>query len=196
MAGKLVWTGTTNMTWCNPASCTFATTPVPVRFELTATSLAGAPVALLDPASVGVDPAAGGLVEVTSALRNFKVNILMLAQRPGVGPALDAAGRPSHPRCGAPRRSVPSTGRVGQASCGSPAGSPVAAWATPGVPLQTGSWAQWRPRCGPCWSSRGSWSHPGGRSRRAAWSMRRAPCACAQAPWRSISSTPGLWRPG
>jgi hypothetical protein len=81
-AGKLVWTGTTNMTWCNPASCSFITTAVPVRFELTATSLANAAVPLVDPASVGVEPGAGGLVEVTPALTNFKVNILMLAQNP------------------------------------------------------------------------------------------------------------------
>ena len=81
--GKLVWTGSTRMTWCVPVSCgTFTTTTVPVRFELTATSLAGAPVALVDPASVEVDPATGGLVEVTPALRNFKVNIVMLAQHP------------------------------------------------------------------------------------------------------------------
>ena len=98
--GKLVWTGSTRMTWCVPASCSFTTTTVPVRFELTATSLADAPVALVDPASVDVDPATGGLVEVTPSLPNFKVNVVMLAQNPtggGFQPAISMYNSLNHP---------------------------------------------------------------------------------------------------
>ena len=81
--GKLVWTGSTRMTWCVPSpTCVFTTTTVPTRFELRATDLAGTPVALVDPATVEVDPSVGGLVEVTPALTNFKVNVVMLAEMP------------------------------------------------------------------------------------------------------------------
>lgn len=83
-AGRLVWTGSTTMKWCPPASCTlFNTSAVPTRFVLTATDLAGAPVPLVDPATVDVaDPQVGGLVEVTDDLTNYKVNLVMLAQNP------------------------------------------------------------------------------------------------------------------
>ena len=78
---------------------------MPVRFELTATTLAGAPVALVDPASVEVDPAAGGLVEVTPALTNFKVNVVMLAQRPtgGFEPAISMYNSLNHPNVAPPQ---------------------------------------------------------------------------------------------
>jgi hypothetical protein len=97
--GKLVWTGSTRMTWCVPVSCSFTTSMVPVRFELAATTLAGTPVALIDPASVEVDPATGGLVEVTPLLTNFKVNLLMLAQRPSGAfePAISMYNSLNHP---------------------------------------------------------------------------------------------------
>jgi hypothetical protein len=99
--GKLVWTGTTSMQWCVPVSCaSFTTSTVAVRFELRATTLADVPVALVDPSTVEVDPATGGLVEVTPALTNFKVNLVMLAQNPTTGlyePAISMYNSLNHP---------------------------------------------------------------------------------------------------
>lgn len=103
-AGRLVWTGSTTMTWCFPGSCaTFTTTPLQTRFVLTATDLAGAPVNLLDPAAVDVaDPQVGGLVEVTESLTNFKVNLVAEADDPGTGgidftPAISMYNGYNHP---------------------------------------------------------------------------------------------------
>lgn len=109
-AGRLVWTGTTSMTWCQPQSCaTYTETPaVPTRFVVTATDLAGDPVALLDPESVEVPSSVGGLVEVTPELANFKVNVVMLADDPStesldLKPAISMYNDLNHPPQEAPQ---------------------------------------------------------------------------------------------
>ena len=101
-AGRLVWTGSTTMTWCQPASCSYATSPVPTRFVLNATSFDGDPVVLVDPASLGLPTTPGGLVEVTSQLTNFKVTVVMLADDPSTAaedfkPAISMYNSFNHP---------------------------------------------------------------------------------------------------
>ena len=109
-AGRLVWTGSTSMAWCFPASCaTYNNSLVQTRFVLTALQLDDFPVTLLDPSSVDVaDPEVGGLVEVTSALPNFKVRLVAEADDPATEsldykPAISMYNSYNHPPGGDPQ---------------------------------------------------------------------------------------------
>jgi hypothetical protein len=82
--GLLVWTGTTGM----PAACqpspgcgVFGPVAVATRLELQFTSLGGAKVALDSQQNAGITgPALGGVVKITDALTNFKVNMKLKAR--------------------------------------------------------------------------------------------------------------------
>ena len=81
--GKLVYLGSTTMEWCIPSNCPgFTVSAVPTRLTIQFSRLTGEPVALKAPADLGLDDEVGGLVEVTSALTKYKVNLLMEADSP------------------------------------------------------------------------------------------------------------------
>ncbi|WP_037494213.1 MopE-related protein [Solirubrobacter soli] len=76
--GLLVWIGTTTM----PGAClipcggTFTTVSVATQLELQFTNLANAKVPLVTQAAAGIaGTALGGVVQITPALRNFRVNM-------------------------------------------------------------------------------------------------------------------------
>ena len=103
--GKVVWAGSTSMSWCNPTpSCVFATSTVQTRFTLRITDINGAPVPLVTPAAAGAaEPNAGGLVQVTESLKKFKANLLFEAQNPSVAgnpyqPAIEMYNSLNHPQ--------------------------------------------------------------------------------------------------
>ncbi len=83
--GKLVWSGTTHMDWCNAAGCgAFTNSTIDTRLPVTITDMADTPVNLDDPATVGISNAeVGGVVGVTDGLRNFKANLQVLARFQG-----------------------------------------------------------------------------------------------------------------
>lgn len=94
-AGKVVWAGSTTMTWCDPASCgapSFTTTSVGTRFTLTIKNMADAAVPLVTPAAAGAaEPNAGGLVQITESLKQFKAHLLFEAQNPNAAMAYQPA---------------------------------------------------------------------------------------------------------
>lgn len=108
--GRLVWTGSTTMAWCFPASCAiYNNSLVQTRFVLTALQLDDLPLTLLDPSTVDVaDPQVGGLVEVTSVVPNFKVRLVAEADDPATEsldykPAISMYNSYNHPPGGDPQ---------------------------------------------------------------------------------------------
>jgi PKD domain len=103
--GKVVWTGTTTMHWCPPASCVaFTTSPVSTRFTLLVKGPSAAPVALTDPAAAGIPSPAqvGGVIEVTPTVNKFTATLLFEADDPATAPidfspALDMFNAKNHP---------------------------------------------------------------------------------------------------
>lgn len=105
-AGRLVWTGSTEMSGCQPAPCSsFSVIPVDTKLVLTITNTTGggsSPAALTDPNTAGIASLGqlGGVVSVTPTLTNFAANFLFMARVTGggsFGPALDFYNSYNHP---------------------------------------------------------------------------------------------------
>ena len=87
--GFMAWQGSTTHTGCRPKPCfNFTSYNIATRFELRVTTLTGAPVPLVGQAAAGIGNAlVTGVVSVTPELKNFRVNLRVLARLSSEAPA-------------------------------------------------------------------------------------------------------------